>query len=273
VLELLDDLLVAYTTFPRTCIELYQKHVHKEVVLSSGSVDLDTVLRGGFKTGWVYELYGAPGAGKTQLCMSLSVSSLYTVPENKICYIDTKNDLVPERILQIFQAKSDKTQNISALANIEVYKCFHLDQLIKALELISSRTGEKHNTTKLVILDNLVSPIMSLVSTDINLAMNSSSKITQLAQKISKDGVAVVCTNHARFSEGDCLPALGSVWANLADLRIRIDLPPFQNPQPEDNPPNSNENLRRLTVVKGCKAPEECQVKVGQSGIQSVNKI
>ena len=84
------------------CVELYQNQVKTECVIKTGSA-LDSLLAGGFKTGSVYEVYGLPGVGKSQLCMSLAVSCSLEHGKQSVLYIDTKNDLSPERMLEILQ--------------------------------------------------------------------------------------------------------------------------------------------------------------------------
>ena len=86
-----------------SCLELYQKHVRTECIIKTGSA-LDNLLPGGFKTGSVYEVYGLPGVGKSQLCMTLAVSCALEFKGKSVLYIDTKNDLSAERILEILQA-------------------------------------------------------------------------------------------------------------------------------------------------------------------------
>ena len=56
---------------------------------------LDGALRGGVGLGQVTEFVGAPGVGKTQLCVMLAVQ--VALAGHHVVYIDTEHAFTPER--------------------------------------------------------------------------------------------------------------------------------------------------------------------------------
>ncbi|MDP7282175.1 MAG: DNA repair and recombination protein RadB [Candidatus Undinarchaeales archaeon] len=66
--------------------------------LSSGSVKIDKLLGGGLPVGFVTHVFGPPGSGKTNLCLSIASK----IKKNeKVLFIDTEGGFSPERLKQI----------------------------------------------------------------------------------------------------------------------------------------------------------------------------
>ncbi|OXB72609.1 UNVERIFIED_CONTAM: hypothetical protein H355_007855 [Colinus virginianus] len=72
---------------------------------TTGSVQLDTLLKGGIETGNLTELFGEFRTGKTQLCHTLAVTCQLPIEqsggEGKCLWIDTEGTFRPERIVAI----------------------------------------------------------------------------------------------------------------------------------------------------------------------------
>jgi DNA repair protein RAD51 len=75
------------------------------ITLTTGSTALDELLRGGFETGSITELFGEFRTGKTQLCHQLCVTCQLPVDkgggEGKALYIDTEGTFRPQRLVAI----------------------------------------------------------------------------------------------------------------------------------------------------------------------------
>jgi len=257
--DLTEALFRTFSVFPVTAIDVYRLQLKIEKTFDCGAPVLDKLVRQ-FKTGFVYEVFGYPGSGKSQLCMSLSVESALKHPDVEIFYLDTKGDLVPQRVLQMLQEKSETGTSVSVLSKIKVLKIFKLEDFTNALRDIC-RIAIGPNippVARLLLIDNLVSPIMGMVSSDINLAFSYSSQIQQMLQQLAGVGACVVCTNHSRTFEGKEKPALGTIWTQLADIRVRVD--------------HLEGQQRRFTVIKGFKQEVSCDVIIGKSGL-SDNKV
>ena len=69
--------------------------------IPTGVTRLDAALGGGISAGQVTELCGPPGAGKTQLCMLLSIAAVAADPSCEVLYVDTEGSFVPERVEEI----------------------------------------------------------------------------------------------------------------------------------------------------------------------------
>jgi len=261
VIKLLDDLLLASCTFPVTALEIHHRNVQREIVFKTDCSSLDNILTGGgFKTGNIYQVFGSAGVGKSQLCFSLAVSGVLCAKEVQVFYLDTKNDLVAERILQILQSKSGSTApNLSLLSQILVHKCFDIETLISTLRALIEKLKDNLNKIRLVILDNLVSPIMSILSEDVGTGFYLSDSVKQLLYHISSLGCCVITVNNAKFSGNEVNPALGKVWSDLTDIRLKFE-------KVED----TNDRIVTLSSNKH-KHVKHCRLAINQSGITSAD--
>ena len=74
-------------------------------MLTTGSRELDALLKGGIETGSITEIFGEFRTGKTQLCHTLCVTSQLPLEqggaEGKAMYIDTEGTFRPERLVEI----------------------------------------------------------------------------------------------------------------------------------------------------------------------------
>ena len=124
---------------------------------TTGSKNLDNLLKGGVETQAITELYGDFGSGKTQLCHTLCCICQLPSEEGGLdggaIYIDTESTFRPERIHQIAQARGMETDEV--LQNVtycKVYNSSHLELVIKTL----GKYVEKCKA-KLIIVDSVTS--------------------------------------------------------------------------------------------------------------------
>jgi len=262
--QVVDEIFRAFVGFPSTCLELYQRRVQAEHSIATGCSHLDRLIGGhGLKSGYVYLLFGPPATGKTQLCLSLTVSCLITPlnaeMDSQVRYIDTKNDLSPERVLEILQARSPTVSSVSILSRVIVYKCFKPETLLNAMENVVKETSLKTNKTKLLVVDNLASPLLSLLSQDIGLAYSYAAQLSQLMHQVAASNVCVICINHSRTVDGEIQPALGSLWSNLDDIRMKIE----RDPSASDRL-----TLERVQMQGRSSNSTSCSLVIGSKGLE-----
>lgn len=273
VSKLQDELFISLAGYPESSLEIYQRRVQDEIVLKSGASHLDTnILQGGFKTGYIYEVYGLAGAGKSQLCFSLAVEGIRAAAGMGVCFIDTKNDLAPERILQILQARTEDSSNLNMLNRIKVHKCFTAVDLLKTLRLLTEKLKRKENAIRLVIVDNIVSTILSILTEDVKMASFYSSKMTQCLQKLASLGCCVVTANNARYFGGQLNPALGKIWSKLADVRLQLEYSQARGTRVVTvvkGGANQTSTQSSQTLVKGVakQSSRECTFIIDKSGV------
>lgn len=76
-------------------------HLHKPSYVKF-SDDLDVFLQGGIQCGHITEFSGAPGLGKTQLCLQLALSSTLHSKAYGVLYIDSEGAFSASRYAILF---------------------------------------------------------------------------------------------------------------------------------------------------------------------------
>ncbi|RLI33666.1 DNA repair and recombination protein RadA, partial [Candidatus Bathyarchaeota archaeon] len=138
-----------------TALEFYKKKQNAQR-LTTGSNNLDRLLGGGIEMRAITEFIGEFGAGKSQICMQLCVTSQKPLEQGglggKVLFIDTEGTFSPQRIHDIAEARDLEPRKI--LENIIYVRCYNSDHQIfivnKAAKVIEA---EK---IKLIVVDSII---------------------------------------------------------------------------------------------------------------------
>ena len=123
---------------------------------STGSKNLDKLLGGGIETQAVTEFIGEFGAGKTQICLMLSV--MVQLPSEKgglngnVVYIDTEGTFIPERVFEM--AKALWLDPHKTLGNVFLARAYNSSHQCLLIEHLSKFCPE--NNVKLVVVDSMI---------------------------------------------------------------------------------------------------------------------
>ncbi len=181
--------------------------------IPTGSRSLDALLGGGVRTGMVTDVFGASGAGKTQLCFSLCASCARMGLE--AMFIDTAGTFRPERVSEI--AGTHK-----ALDSITYLRALHTEDQVAALEKAES------SGVRLVIVDTLTS-LFSAEYAGPARHIAVMSHLRQLAMLAISADCAVVTTNMVRNAPTETGKSvqrefLGSSVSLYAHTRLKLAL-------------------------------------------------
>ena len=172
--------------------------------ISTGSSELDNLLRGGIETKAVTQFYGDSCSGKTQICHTLS--SIVSQDKSKggvngkCIYIDTEGSFRPESVSEIAKARGFDSD--LALKNITLYQPLNSEkqELIVERDILKDLERSKDKKFKLIVVD---SPITHYKTEYTGLSerplklqklfrfMSNLRRICQLYE------VAIVVSNHA----------------------------------------------------------------------------
>ncbi|CAM6090141.1 unnamed protein product [Calypogeia fissa] len=152
-------------------LSLWEERQNKEKggsYLATKFQELDEALDGGIPFGLITELVGAPGVGKTQLCLMLSVMAAIPTEDGlnrSVIYIDTEHTFSSRRMMEIAQTQfpelSGKTGVMQQLAeHVLVLHPSSLSDLMKSLQGLEVMLIE--HSASLVIIDS----IAALLSVD-----------------------------------------------------------------------------------------------------------
>ncbi|GCC31509.1 DNA repair protein RAD51 homolog 4 [Chiloscyllium punctatum] len=225
-------LLAQYSPFPSNGADLYEELLASTAILSTGNRSLDAFLDSGLYTGEVTEFVGAPGSGKTQVCLSLAVNIVCELKQ-RVLYIDSTGGLSASRLLHLIQEQVNNLEGQSeALQRIEVVRVFEVYRLLDVLQ--DFRTGFTHQVTgarcsvKAVVIDSVSALLSSILGghqlEGMSLMMQLARELKTIARELN---VAVIVTNSVVQDSGGgggggVKPALGRSWSYVPNVRVLL---------------------------------------------------
>ncbi|XP_078404574.1 DNA repair protein RAD51 homolog 4 isoform X1 [Cetorhinus maximus] len=221
-------LLAQYSPFPSNGADLYEELLGSTAILSTGNQKLDSLLDSGLYTGELTEFVGAPGTGKTQVCLSLAVNISCGLKQ-KVLYIDSTGGLTASRLLHLIQNQVDGMEGQSeALQRIEVVRVFEVYRLLDVLQDLrmsfTRQVSGARSSVKAVVIDSVSAVLSSILGghqlEGMSLMMQLARELKTMAREL---GVAVIVTNCVvQDTGGGVKPALGRSWSYVPNIRILL---------------------------------------------------
>ncbi|KAG8451752.1 hypothetical protein GDO86_003808 [Hymenochirus boettgeri] len=207
---------------------------------------LDEILGGGVPIAKITEICGAPGLGKTQLCMQLAVDvqipECFGGVEGEAVYIDTENSFLVQRLVDLANAcvvhcklitqthnnedqlKAMQTFTLDdILSRIYYYSCHNYIELLAQIILLPDFLKD-HTKVKLIVIDSIALPFRQNFE-DLSLRTQLLNGLGQkLISLANNNSLAVVLTNQMTTkigpSESMLVPALGESWGHTSNNRL-----------------------------------------------------
>jgi len=202
-------------------------------MLTTGSRELDGLLKGGIETGSITEIFGEFRTGKTQLCHTLCVTCQLPLEqggaEGKAMYIDTEGTFRPERLVEIAEKYGLNGQDV--LDNVSYARAFNSDHQTQLLVEAACMMAEQR--FGLIIVDSAT----GLYRTDYSGRGELSARQMHMAKFMralgklgATYGVACVITNQvvakvdggAAMFGNDKQPIGGNIIAHMSTTRLSL---------------------------------------------------
>ncbi|XP_040857277.1 DNA repair protein RAD51 homolog 4 isoform X1 [Ochotona curzoniae] len=225
-------LLAQFSAFPINGADLYEELKTSTAILSTGIGGLDKLLDAGLYTGEVTEIVGAPGSGKTQVCLCVAASVAHSLQQN-VLYIDSNGGLTASRLLQLLQARThDEEEQAAALQRIQVAHAFDIFQMLSVLQdirgTIAQQVSGASGTMKVVVVDSVTAVVSPLLGGQQREGLALMMQLARELKTLARDlGMAVVVTNHVTQDResGKVKPALGRSWSFVPNTRVLLGIP------------------------------------------------
>ncbi|XP_025410884.1 DNA repair protein RAD51 homolog 3-like [Sipha flava] len=206
---------------------------------------IDELLNGGVQLGRITELSGAPGSGKSQLCMQLCVSVQIPICfeglQSEAIYVDTNSNFSQLRLTEMIDGFLDHVSKVLSGpndfkgANSELLKSLTAASMLSKIHRVQMNDLnqlhtlytilEQHPNVKLIVVDSFVMPLYTIEnSTRKNMLVHSALDLLQSIA--SEHNLAVVLTNdlttvvHEKGTE--ISSALGETFAHRVQYRLLL---------------------------------------------------
>ncbi|KAI6074285.1 DNA repair protein RAD51-like protein 4 isoform X1 [Aix galericulata] len=245
-------LQLLFSAFPANGADLYEELKSSTAILPTGSPSLDQLLDSGLYTGEVTELMGAPGSGKTQVCLSIAASVSLSLKQH-VLFLDSTGGFTASRLYQMLQAQAEDEEEqassvepaavqvlgavgdtalsqLEALQRIQVARVFDVYEMLSTLQEVRDRLSQQAvsctGPLKTVLIDSVSAVIHPLLggrqSEGLAVMMQLARELKMLAKEFS---LAVVVTNQVTrdSSTGLLKPALGRSWSFVPSTRVLLE--------------------------------------------------
>ncbi|XP_064022402.1 DNA repair protein RAD51 homolog 4 [Pogoniulus pusillus] len=224
-------LLAQFSAFPVNGADLYEELKSSTAILPTGSPSLDQLLDSGLYTGEVTELMGAPGSGKTQVCLGIAASVSLGLKQ-QVLFLDSTAGFTASRLSQIYGAQTgDKQEQLEALQRVQVVHVFDIYEMLRALQELrdglSQQVVSSVGPLKVVVIDSVSAVISPLLggrqAEGLAIMMQLARELKTLAREFS---LAIVVTNQVTrdsSSSGALKPALGRSWSFVPSTRVLLE--------------------------------------------------
>jgi len=185
-------------------------------VIKTGSLMLDKMLNGGYKTFTINEIYGEAGTGKTILMHQLLVNAYLTFKDG-LYFIDAENTFRPELLLKIGKRYSLSNE---ILRYILVSNPLDLESF-----LITLNTMKEKGNVNFLGLDTLTTYLRHLEVKKYNKILR---QIASTLLYLSNKGTCVIFTNQVKSKPNDTdqnrdfYPLGGKIIEELVTTRIKL---------------------------------------------------
>lgn len=228
-----------------TALELLEQEHTQNFIITFCSA-LDNILGGGIPLTKTTEICGAPGVGKTQLCMQLAIDvqipECFGGVEGEAVFIDTEGSFMVDRVVDLATACIQHLQLIAGthmeeehpkalqdftleniLSHIYYFRCRDYTKLLAQVYLLSDFLSE-HSKVRLVIVDGIAFPFRHDLD-DLSLRTRLLNGLAQQMISLANNHrLAVILTNQmtTKFDRNQALlvPALGESWGHAATIRL-----------------------------------------------------
>ncbi|XP_052737660.1 DNA repair protein RAD51 homolog 4 [Bicyclus anynana] len=282
VLEIRNHILAKYSAPLLNGTSLYVNRLTCKQFIRTGIDSLDEILSNGIPVGFITEICGLAGCGKSQLCMQLAINCVNNT--SSVLYIDTKGDFSAVRIQKNLESCgfSHKEMAITML-QIKIIHIWTMDDLLKLFAELKNGILFIENLS-LIIIDSLPSLMFQHFGDDNKIGLKFLNNFVNYARHLSKTlQIGIVCVNiQTRWIDQDLVEleddnqatstretiyteklnrCMGKYWQNIPNIVLLLEK--YQN---------SNENVFTINVslikYNNPHISKRCQLEVGMFGIK-----
>ncbi|XP_067328182.1 DNA repair protein RAD51 homolog 4 [Anolis sagrei] len=256
-------LLARFSSFPANGADLFEELQKGSAILNTGINSLDRLLDSGLYTGEITEFVGAPGSGKTQICLAIAAHTALILKQ-EVLYIDSSGGFSAARLLQMLQRMTgNEEEQTEALQRIHVNRVFEAYKMLDSLQDLRSTLAQQAmngcGSAKVLVVDSMWAPLSPLLGGRSPDGMALMSHLALELKTLAKDfGVALVLTNAVTRDPSSGCPraALGRSWASVPNTRILL----------EKDGSGKGQKEWRASLMKSPRQPIGIQVEIEEDG-------
>lgn len=196
--------------------------------VATGFDTLDEALGDGLRVGWLTELAGPAGSGKTQCCLQAAALCARTAD---VVVLDAEGSFRAERLFEIARARGWAAADADVdrlLRRVHVSRPKSVDELRLAIRVGETKAAETR--ARLLIVDSIAALVRVDFSADE--LRDRQAYLADIASELKRIArsrrLAVLVTNHVRadFEKDTLEPTLGLIWYHSVTTRLLFEPAP-----------------------------------------------
>ncbi|XP_045491761.1 DNA repair protein RAD51 homolog 4 isoform X1 [Colias croceus] len=224
IIEIRDSIFKLYSAPVKNGLTYLTETAVKERFLKTGIKSLDTVLNGGIPIGYITEVCGLAGSGKTQLCMQIAINCV-NLSEKTVLYIDTKGDFSAVRIQKILHAYGLSHKEMAIIMmKIKIVYIWSMEELIQLLQDIKFKKICLDRLS-LIIIDSLPSLMFQHFGDDNKMGLKFLNIFVNHARYLCQEfNICVLCVNtETRWIDQDVPDADGDTTCSTSKENVYVE--------------------------------------------------
>lgn len=216
----------------KTAYQLYLEQV-VEPFVTTGCSAFDKLFGNGIKAGYLTEIFGENASGKTQIGISLVLTTLINDEKSTVAYIDTEGKLKLVRMISILKARGiikDDSEAEKYLNRIFILQPNTAEDQINHIQNISGMMDAK-TPIKLLVIDSIISLFQGeylergVMKSKFNMIKPMMRRLKILAETYK---IPVVCINTVyaspteTFGKDPIIPAGGNSIGHPLAYRVKL---------------------------------------------------
>ncbi|KPJ07909.1 DNA repair protein RAD51-like 4 [Papilio machaon] len=283
ILDIRNDIFTKFSAPVVDGPSLFALYKNKQRFITTGIDSLNNVLGIGIPIGFITEICGLAGCGKTQLCLQLAINCAKQT-ENTILYIDTKGDFSAVRLQRILNnLRFTHEEMARILRKIKVAHIWTMEEILELFKKLKDKSLTIHNLV-LIIIDSLPCLLMQHFGDDNKIGLNYLNVLVNHCRFVCKNfGVGIVCVNiQTRWVQQDIADyeeeddhvretyvekqtrGSGKYWQHIPAMVLQMEK--IMNPDVETN---KNNFPVKITLIRTNKMNlgQQCILNVGGAGV------
>ncbi|MGC9777956.1 MAG: AAA family ATPase [Candidatus Heimdallarchaeota archaeon] len=227
-LEILNEVYLQFS--PVILRSLTELNTENSLFFSTGSKNVDELLKGGIETGHLFEFTGPPASGKTQFCYA-TLLSCYNKKNNdqqgnSIIWLDTEHSLLPSKVKDTIKKLQQNDKHLFKFVRIRTFPEF-LQAMLELLKFCQSEYN-----LRLIIIDSLIAPFDRHYQQDFPARAQALRELIGFLKDVCRVfNCAIIITNQVRKPHTDAeketgekhLPLGGFAFAHATENRFLIE--------------------------------------------------
>jgi RecA/RadA recombinase len=162
-------------------------------IIASGKKSIDTLLGGGFRLGFITDIFGDSKLARNSISLSACIGAARTFCDSVVIYIDTRGNFRPELVLEYLRGSADSHKILNKIIVVRLNSNILLKSTIRKALV---------HRPKMIVIDNFVT-LFTNEFNSITRHLSAMHHLRHLAVTALNHDLAIIITNPSVYQKTD----------------------------------------------------------------------